>query len=132
MFGRRPVDKEQEVRERQERQSRETATARQQEATERASRFRRQLLEQAQVFRSLLDDPRHKPYVELLQEARRQTRLNLRLLMERRTEPPSAEQIAWYAGRVELITDLLEAPEEIALALADQPQERNGHSGVAG
>ena len=94
-------------------------------------RLRRQLLDQAQVLHSLFDDPRHKPYLDLIREARRQTRLQLRLLMERRTDPPSAEQMAWLSGRLEFMTDLLEAPEEIALALADQPQESNGHSGVA-
>lgn len=109
--------KEQEVRQRQDRQAQE---ARETELAQRQAQYRQQLLRQADAFRSLASDPRHTLYVELLKEARRAFRAHLKRIMEQTVEPSHPAQAAWLMGRIELLTDLLEAPEHVAQALEDQ------------
>ena len=72
------------------------------------------------MVQELLDDPRHTTYLNLLREARMAFRLQLRQLMDRKIEAPDAVSMAWISSRIEFVTDLLDAPEQIATALADQ------------
>lgn len=71
-------------------------------------------------MRSLVDDPRHALYMGLLKEARRSWRYQLKRMMESSVEAPNEFKLMWLNSRIELITDLLEAPEHVAQALADQ------------
>ena len=120
MFGSRDR-KEQEVRVRQERQSSES---REQEAQERQESFKRQLAEQAQTVEDLLEDPRHVQYLEMLKTARMFYRSKLKELMERTIEEANQDQMIWFTSRIELLSDILETPEQILIALADQRENK--------
>lgn len=129
MWGVARQTREQEVRERQERQIQE---ARQTAMAARQAQFRQQLERQAAALRSLVADPRHALYVELLKEARSHFRFQLKRMMESTVEAPNEIKKTWLESRIELMTDLLEAPEQIAAALADQQAvEQNGQAAVS-
>ena len=117
MFGRVRSEREVEVKERQERQAQESLQA---QTAARQRVFREQLEKQAAAFRSLADDPRHALYVGLLKEARAALRFQLKRMMESSVEVPNQIKQTWLESRIEFLTDLLEAPEHIAQALADQ------------
>jgi len=77
----------------------------------------------------LADDPRHALYVELLKETRSSFRFQLKRMMESTVEAPTEMKKTWLESRIEFITDLLEAPEQVARALADQRREsENGQA----
>ena len=48
--------------------------------------------------------------------------------MESTVEAPNQIKQTWLQSRIEYITDLLEAPEQVARALADQRVAENGHA----
>ena len=120
MFGSRDK-KEQEVRSRQERQLSESQ---EQTAQDRQEQFKRQLAEQAQTIEDLLEDPRHVQYLEMLKAARVFYRSKLKQLMERTIEEANQDQMIWFTSRIELLSDILEAPEQILVALADQRENK--------
>ena len=79
----------------------------------------------AQALRALMGDPRTESYVRLLREAQKAFRARQHTFGMEAGQSPSEFQIGWLAGRIELITEILEMPEQFARVLAEQD---NGQS----